>query len=636
MANLKSYSCPKCGSFLDVDRDQDTFDCPFCGSHYDVVDLHGADLLEQAEDALKKGDYKIAKQKYEYLLERKPDDLELLYYYACAVGEAASLDKYEDPKKLSLKLQLLFKNDPRYSTGPAAPYFAKIAELSDISKRHTELSAEYDRKLKMSEEGLKKLNEEESSFGCSVTAFAVIHFFFGAFILAQIGGFRSPWGLAYYLGFPIVAIIIAANINKSIRAKKDPELAEKLKCFEELKVQADEISKEIQALEESYERAFKALPMLKSQAGIMDITKARAEIMEPAKKPYTNIPSRNPFARRDPAVVAAEMKIPVVCKKCGADLRQDKEHKLYVCDHCGVSYDYDTFIGDPITKAKSCLKNGDYESADKWFSKVIADDPRNFEANRGRILCAGNWVGFIQLKLNKQLADVDWEAVSARLNEAIANTVELKTDYFVEAMELVETAHEYYETCRKIEEGGSDEDLDELKDRKESLTLYYNQKYRDFQDYDRMQRIQVDKIFSNMTGNMLVLRMRIIAAGHWQTIYNISPDEPISDGRLIVIKKAISDAKANSSDEFNEYFRLWDQFVSELDAYSRYKAGLKKLEEHEALLKARNANNEYSDGLSDISVKINRYKERENKFRTFNETYNKLIDMDNNLFYKKT
>lgn len=636
MAKLKCYSCPECGSFLEVDRVSDTFDCPFCGSHYDVVDFHGADLLEQAEDALKKGNYKIARQKYEYLLQKKPEELELLYNYACAVGEVSSLDKYEDPKKLSLKLQMLFKNDPRYSTGPAAPYFAKLAELFEISRRHTELKAEYNKLMKRAEEGLKQVKSEEGSFGCGVATYSVFHYFIGAIIIGQNSGNNSTFGIIFYIFFPIVLIIIANAINKSITKEKRPQLSEKRKRFQDMKVQANDVLKEVEALEESYQRAFKALPELKAQAGVMDISEARADILEPAKRPVTNIPSRSPYSRRDPAIVAAEMNKPVTCKKCGADLRIDKEHKLYVCDHCGVSYDYDTFVGDPITKANVCIKAGDFESADKWFSKVLTDDPSNFDANRGRILCAGKWVGFIQLKLNNNLSDVDWDAVRARTNEAVANTVELKTEYFTDALELVETAHEYYETCRKIDEGGEGEDLNDLKDMKESLVLYFNGKYREFQDYDRQQRIMVDKVLSNSTGSMLVHRMRIIAAGHWQTIYRISPDVPFSEGRLSIIKKAISDAKANSADEYYEYFELWDQFVTRFDAYSRYKAGLKKLEDREALLKDMSGRGDYVEGLEELDVKIRKYKNQEYKFREFNEIYNKLIAMDNKLFYVKT
>ena len=59
MTKLKCYSCPECGSFLEVDRVEDTFDCPFCGNHFDVVDFHGADLFEQAEVSLKRCDYAV-------------------------------------------------------------------------------------------------------------------------------------------------------------------------------------------------------------------------------------------------------------------------------------------------------------------------------------------------------------------------------------------------------------------------------------------------------------------------------------------------------------------------------------------------------------------------------------------------
>ena len=48
MAELKSYSCPKCGGFLDVDRDRDTFDCPFCGASFNVLDFHREELIDEA------------------------------------------------------------------------------------------------------------------------------------------------------------------------------------------------------------------------------------------------------------------------------------------------------------------------------------------------------------------------------------------------------------------------------------------------------------------------------------------------------------------------------------------------------------------------------------------------------------
>ena len=48
MAELKSYSCPKCGSYLDVDRDRDEFECPFCGNRFNALVFHRDELLAEA------------------------------------------------------------------------------------------------------------------------------------------------------------------------------------------------------------------------------------------------------------------------------------------------------------------------------------------------------------------------------------------------------------------------------------------------------------------------------------------------------------------------------------------------------------------------------------------------------------
>ena len=45
---------------------------------------------------------------------------------------------------------------------------------------------------------------------------------------------------------------------------------------------------------------------------------------------------------------------------------------------------------------------------------------------------------------------------------------------------------------------------------------------------------------------------------------------------------------------------------------------------------------DYVEGLDELDVKIRKYKNQEYKFREFNEIYNKLIAMDNKLFYVKT
>ena len=79
MPNLRSYSCPECGSFLEVDRNKDTFDCPFCGKHFDALDFHGKELFEQANKYLEGRQYELAKKKFEYLLSQDPENFDFLW-----------------------------------------------------------------------------------------------------------------------------------------------------------------------------------------------------------------------------------------------------------------------------------------------------------------------------------------------------------------------------------------------------------------------------------------------------------------------------------------------------------------------------------------------------------------------------
>ena len=142
LAKLRPYSCPKCGSFLEVDREQDNFDCPFCGSRFDAVSFHGKDLLEQAAECIHSKEFRKALEKYDYLLSKRPEKFEYLYGYACAVGGMSSLDDYDDPKKYNVKLAALLSNDPRFRTGPAGPYFRKLSEMHSLARRRSKLLTE--------------------------------------------------------------------------------------------------------------------------------------------------------------------------------------------------------------------------------------------------------------------------------------------------------------------------------------------------------------------------------------------------------------------------------------------------------------------------------------------------------------
>ena len=146
MAELKSYSCPKCGSFLDVDRDQDTFACPFCGTSFNVLDFHREELIEEARKQAYDGRKAQALEKYEYLLSKKPDDFNLLYEYACAVDGVDALKKLKidtnNPKNDHKQLRGLLRNDQKFMQGTWSEYVTKLYEVVTFSNKYHELVAQ--------------------------------------------------------------------------------------------------------------------------------------------------------------------------------------------------------------------------------------------------------------------------------------------------------------------------------------------------------------------------------------------------------------------------------------------------------------------------------------------------------------
>ncbi len=601
---------------MEVDRDQDEFDCPFCGSHYDAVAFHGKDLVEQAKELILKKDFKSAREKYEYLLSRKPGDTDFLYGYACAVGEVSSLDYFYDPKKSSPKLLNLLRNDPRYATGPAAPYYAKLAEMFAISNKSAELAARK-RKLETdSKEGITKISREREFNGFGLAIYLIFHFIFGSIFVSLFYPVFGLWVFAAYFIIPGIVCPVVYKIYQIQDRKKEPEYAERLAPFYAMKKEANELKKEIDNLEDEYEKALKEIRGLKPELGA---------VSSPAVKP--NVPQKNDI-NPDPEKT-------VVCKKCGADLVLDKEQKLYVCNHCGVSYDYSVFVGDPKSKAFTDFKNGEYELADKRFAQILEDDPSDFDANRGRILCAAGWYGFTQIRLGEDLENIDWALLEERLNTAIENSDPVNLAYFTELKELIDIAREYYVICDSMRVDDPKADLRALLQKKALLLDDYRAKYRSFLEKDRKHRAFYNENLANNPDSMFGYRMRILSAGHWETINSIDTDIPLIPGRIQLIRNVIEEALENSTDEYYEYFEMWNTFIELFREYVKSKAELDRLCKQEEELRPKAVNNGLTERWNRLVDTISEHKKgTEKSGKEYGKFYNKLIEFDKKLFYE--
>ena len=619
MANLKSYSCPKCGSFLDVDRDQDIYTCPFCGSVFDVVDFHGKEIFDQAAEFAHRKEYKKAREKYEFLLSKKPFEFDFLYGYACAVGEVDTLDDLESAKNLSSSVRNLFQNDPKYLVGPSAAYFAKLLEMFNTTKEILDKKQERDKLANEAESNIKNINKEQEFFNAGIGIYSVIHYVVGAVILLCISNedfFHGVLGtllLSFYAGFPLLLFMISYSAHMIKKGRNAEDLQARLEPFKDMKKRADALSDEIEKLERYYENCYKVLPRLKPQS---------SKFLEPAP------------VNRDPrkSEVTADPKRAVICKKCCAVLTHDKERKLYICSHCGVNYDFSTFIGNDITKANTHLKNREFKMADAWFAKSLESDPGNFDANRGRILCAGKWIGFLEVKLNDKLEQVDWDGVMDALDDAINNSNEFNKSYFTELKGLLDNVKEYYDTCSKMEGDGNNDQLPILIQKRDWLAKEYSRIFREFIEYEKKHRIANSNDISEAADKMLAYRLRIIEGTLWGTIEAADPDVIFVPGRKYGLMSLIKEAMGMSKDEYYYYFNLWGKFIDEFVSYSLFHMKHKQLKAKEEELDLENNTEDWTV----LKETISKYDgEAEGRKKKYDELYNELIEMDRKLFLEK-
>jgi tetratricopeptide (TPR) repeat protein len=422
MARIKSYSCSKCGGILNVDIMEEYFDCPFCGSKFDVFDFHSNEIRDEAQALLRKDEYAKAHEKFEELLVKSPDDFELLRSNAFAVGNITHIDKLESPENLGRtgidNLRNLLTYDKRYTECENAPYFAKILEMIDISREYGRLSKESREIMDAAQKEMDRIDKGEYQV---VSNIVVIFCFYISVICLCFAIPSHYWSL---LGIPGLMIPSLLARHLEIRSYEKAKVANKRKYREKYN-QGNEMKEQMKSLGKSYTKALAELKDLEPQKDV---------VMTPLQEYQKSIEN----------TISADGTGDIVCKKCGGVLLHDLGKKLYICRSCGIAYGPLFFRGEPIRRASEELKSGDFKAADLGFANILESDPDNFEALRGRVLCAGGWRSFSEIKLNDRLAQVDWPAVEERVNQARTNCDSKFRNYMVEMGLLVNAARQYY------------------------------------------------------------------------------------------------------------------------------------------------------------------------------------------------
>ena len=132
--------------------------------------------------------------------------------------------------------------------------------------------------------------------------------------------------------------------------------------------------------------------------------------------------------------------IKVICTQCGAELLPDKENKIYRCTHCGVSYGSSViFDRDAASKARKSLAIGEFNDADIWYKCILMTCSYDFEALRGRILCAGKWKSFNDVEVPSALSTVRIKNVRERAEEGKLRAWEKDKEFFSLCIKLINT-----------------------------------------------------------------------------------------------------------------------------------------------------------------------------------------------------
>lgn len=148
MAQLKSYTCSKCGGALIVDKDQEVFDCPFCNTKFNFEDFHGDDVLGDAEKALRQMEFTAAREKFERVLKDDPSNftaLRGLVFCAGHINSTQYIQRIDKLKRCDIaKMREVIPYAKEKALDEDKEYFTTLSSMLDLYEEYSVVSKEGD------------------------------------------------------------------------------------------------------------------------------------------------------------------------------------------------------------------------------------------------------------------------------------------------------------------------------------------------------------------------------------------------------------------------------------------------------------------------------------------------------------
>jgi len=126
------------------------------------------------------------------------------------------------------------------------------------------------------------------------------------------------------------------------------------------------------------------------------------------------------------------------CTKCAGILMFDADQEILDCPFCGNRYDIVEFHADEVLdQANACLRQGSFSAAKEKFGQVLDNNPRNFDALLGTVLCALKMDSAERLENCDNLAGGDLTEAKKAALRAKRLSVNEKADYFERLFSLI-------------------------------------------------------------------------------------------------------------------------------------------------------------------------------------------------------
>ncbi len=493
MAFLKSYSCVKCGGVLSFDEDQEFFDCPFCGTRFQSATFHRDELFSQANASLEQKAFELAREKYELVLADAPHDLDALLGIVLCEAGVSSFDELEDPAvfrdKDIEKIREAVNMAKDNSASGEKTFFEGLLELAELG---AEIKKSGDVKKEVSSGATRKSFDEASEVVSGYDSLKALGFTIGAILLGGgvilwILGRLTDFALLNFIaGYMIAGFIFVALMLMGLKRKGDPAI-DKYRHVANVGMSAKTVAsrKEETGIEE-YKKKFlllkNSLPELKNSS-----KSARESVVSGDVNTDTSaVPEKD-----------------VACDKCGAKLSLDDSGRVYRCEHCGVAYGVSLFFGLPLEKALNALNAGYFAEADKRLSHVLMQEPSDFDACLGRILCCGRWTKISDVDYSKDLSIELIRKLEGLTKDAEERVSAQDKDFFVKVRDLTNALTKLM--LNKKKQSGLGVRLDKLDAAKTAYSYSYEyvnsvpEKERREADYDlRTLQIEEEKIRSRI------------------------------------------------------------------------------------------------------------------------------------------